>query len=1168
MALSLFPARAYGADMESLYDSDMDDLKTAAAEAIREANAEFSDEPTEDADEPTEDAEEAAQVPDEPTESVEEAAQVPDEPTESVEEAAQVSDEPAEGVEEAAQVPDEPAKDAEEAAQVSDEPAESGDEAAQAPDEPAKDAEEAAQVSDEPAESGDEAAQAPDEPTEDAENSYQSDSEGENAALLSGDLLGNGSCGANLEWYYDVEKTLTFVGSGAMTNYSNSYSSNRPPWYNYRTEITAIVIPEGVTSIGSYAFYGCSALQTVTIPKGVTSIGTYAFASCSALMTANLPEGLITIDAYAFSGCSVLTALTIPASAQTFGNSVFYNCSNLLLTVFRGSPGRTYAAASGYRHVISGDKNGVVIKRGGSCGDALLWMIYEDNALAFEGSGAMADYSDSSSNRAPWYSYRSEIASVIIPEGVTSIGNYAFYGCSALQTLNVPASVTSIGNYALSACSALTTSNIPDGATSIGNYAFSNCASLTALTLPVKTQSIGSNAFYNCEKLLLTVFPDSEGRKYAIQNGRRHVLAASEENPKPLTVLNCGSCGTSLSWLFYENNTLVLEGAGDMSNYSSGSAPWYQYREQIKTISLPDGLTSIGNYAFQGLASLESVVIPESVTKFGNGAFHSCAGLTSLNIPQSVTSVGNDCFSGRQALTLAVLRGSYGIRYAIKNSVPYAVSGETRKITAQGSCGDTLCWILFEDGTLEFDGYGNMYGWSAAKDVPWSAQKDNIKSLSIPEGVASVGARAFYECANLSAVKLPESLKSVGDYAFSKCASLTTLLIPKDASSISSSAFSECSGLTLTVIRGSEGRTYAIKQGLRHVVSDAPQSVIAASGSCGDNLLWLFYEDGTLAFEGSGNMSNYSQTNARTTAPWHSYSQQITAVSIPEGVTRIGSYAFYGATEYALDYRFANVKNIALPSSVTAIGDRAFYQCVGLTSVTLPDSLASIGEYAFYGCEGLTTLTIPAIVKPIGSNAFADCPNLTLKVYADSYAQEYATKNSIRHVVGEGPTILHSGSCGDKMTWALYESGVLAFSGSGAMWNYGKKASDSPWTTAPWLDYREQITGVTISEGVTNLGAYAFYGGMDYAKDFRFTNLKSVTLPASLTVLGDHAFEGCVGLVSISLPDGLSAIGAYTFANCGSPPQKRLPRAVRRRLRKRPGKPKSRPAPRIRSRKT
>ena len=937
-----------------------------------------------------------------------------------------------------------------------------------------------AQAADEP-EEDDSTAQAADTPMAEVSNeSAETDFETERAILL--DIpFNSGDCGDDLSWAFYEDGALVLEGSGDMYDY---YYYNAP-WYDYNEKIVEVILPDGLTSIGQYAFYECSELKTVTIPDSVTEIGHEAF-----------------------YGCSSLEALTVPAATETFGNNAFSGCDSLTLTVFRGSQGRTYAAENGYRHIISGDENGAAILWGGSCGESLFWSLYEDGALVLEGSGDMYDYYY---YNVPWYDYNEQIVEVILPDGLTSIGQYAFYECSELKSVS-----------------------IPDSVTKIGHEAFYGCSSLEALAIPSGASSIDRDAFSGCPNLLLTVFPDSEGRAYAIKNSLRHVLAADGDSPEPVEVLHSGSCGTSLSWLLQADGALVLEGSGEMKNYSSGGAPWYAYRESITAIALPDDLVSIGNCAFYQCEAVESVVIPESVTKIGSGAFQSCAALTSLNLPQSAASVESNAFNDCAALTLSVLRGSYGRRYAIKNGLPYATQEEARSVTAQGSCGDTLCWMLFEDGTLELEGYGSMYGKSAAKDTPWYANKDEVKSLSIPEDVTSIGARAFSECGNLSAVTFPESLKSIGDYAFSKCASLKALAIPEGVSSVSSSAFSDCPDLTLTVIRGSDGRAFAVKNHLRHVVSDAPQTVIADSGVCGDNLWWLFYESGTLAFEGSGNMSNYSQTDAHATAPWYSHCAEITAVNIPEGVTRIGSYAFYGDSQYLSDYRFVNLTSVALPASVTAVGDRAFYQCVGLTSAVLSDNTATIGDYAFYGCENLSALDVPALTKSIGSNAFSACPKLTLKVYAGSYAQEYATKNGVRHVAGEGSAVIHSGSCGEKLMWALHEDGVLTFAGSGNMWDYGKKGSDSPWTTAPWFDYRDQITSVAIPEGVTKLGAYAFYGGMDYAKDYRFTKLSGVTFPASLTTLGDHAFEGCAGLVSLSLPDELSAIGAYAFANCSA----------------------------------
>ena len=247
-----------------------------------------------------------------------------------------------------------------------------------------------------------------------------------------------GTCGDNLSWSLDTSTgLLDITGSGAMSNY---HESNQP-WANYRSSITSVNLPSGLSSIGDYAFYKCSRLTTITIPESVTSIGDYAFYYLNGLTTITIPESVTSIGNSAFDKCSGLTSLTIPECVTSIGNYAFYKCSGLTsLTIPEGVT---------------------------SIGDG-----------AFSGC--------------------SGLTSLTIPESVTSIGNSAFYKCSGLTSITIPENVTSIGSSAFYGCSGLTSITIPENVTSIGSSAFSGCTGLTSLTIPESVTSIGEYAFDGC----------------------------------------------------------------------------------------------------------------------------------------------------------------------------------------------------------------------------------------------------------------------------------------------------------------------------------------------------------------------------------------------------------------------------------------------------------------------------------------------------------------------------------------------------------------------------------------------------------------------------------------------------------------------------------------------
>ncbi len=265
-----------------------------------------------------------------------------------------------------------------------------------------------------------------------------------------------GSCGNNVTWTLSLSNgTLTISGTGAMADYS-SYTD--VPWYDYRSSIKSIVINDGVTSIGEFAFYNCYSLTSVTIPNSVKSIGSGAFGYCSSLTSITIPNSVISIGNYAFSGCSSLTSVTINSDAIV---------------------NRAYTASSNLSNIF---------------GSQVTKYIIGDNV---KGIGNYAFYNCSS------------LSSITIPNSVISIGNYAFYGCSSLTSVTIPNSVTSIGDYAFYDCSSLTSVTIPNSVTSIGEQAFCECYSLTSITIPNSVTSIGNYAFYGCSSLTSITIPNS-----------------------------------------------------------------------------------------------------------------------------------------------------------------------------------------------------------------------------------------------------------------------------------------------------------------------------------------------------------------------------------------------------------------------------------------------------------------------------------------------------------------------------------------------------------------------------------------------------------------------------------------------------------------------------------
>ena len=460
-------------------------------------------------------------------------------------------------------------------------------------------------------------------------------------------------------------------------NGANPLYYARHLYSNDETEITNLIIPQGVTAIGNNAFYNCSSLTSVTIPNSVTDIGESAFRDCNGLTSVTIDNSVISIGEGSFQGCTGLTSLIIPDNVTSIGKSAFSGCSALTSISIGSSLERVgtdaFYGCSGLTSV--------------QITDLASWCNISFN------KGYDYSYGQNTYNSNPlFYAHHlcmngKEIKDMIIPDGVTSIKDAAFIGYTDLSSITLPNSVTSIGEDAFKDCSGLASVhivdlaawcgilfsniyanplyyahhlyngdeteiiifNIPEGVTNIGDYAFYNCNSMNTIAIPNSLTSIGISAFQGCDNLTSIIIPD----------GVTSISDNAFRNCKSMTSIIMSNNITSIG-------ISAFEGCGNLTS-----------------INIPNSVTRIGKSAFRGCGGLKSVTIPNSVTSIGNYAFSGCRSIATFTIPSGLTSIGENVFSGCSCLTSITIPenvasiGKQAFRYCANLTTVFILNGVT-----------------------------------------------------------------------------------------------------------------------------------------------------------------------------------------------------------------------------------------------------------------------------------------------------------------------------------------------------------------------------------------------------------------------------------------------------------------------------------------------------------
>ena len=665
------------------------------------------------------------------------------------------------------------------------------------------------------------------------------------------------------------------------------------------TSLSKVQLSNGLIKIGDYAFGYCKSLAEITIPDSVTEIGGGAFSNCTSLSKVKLPNSLTKIGYSAFRDCKRLTEITIPDSVTEIGNYAFDRCTSLSKVQLSNGLIKIGDYAFGYCKSLAEITipDSVTEIGGGAfsrCSSLVDITVSPDNKNCVSVDGVLFSKDMSILLAYPAGNNRS---TYIVPDSVTEIGNSAFSGCTSLKELTIPDSVTEMGNYAFYNCTSLSKVKLSNGLTEIGSFAFSDCKRLAEMTIPDSVTEIGRSAFKGCINLTdITVSPDNKNF-----SGVDGVLFSKDMS------------------------TLLVYPAGNKRS----------------TYIVPDGVTEIGNYAFDRCTSLSKVQLSNGLTKIGDDAFSDCKSLTEITMPDSVTEIGS--FAFYRCTSLSKVKLSNGL-------------------TEIGSFAFSDCKRLAEmtipDSVTEI-GKSVFSGCSSLVEITVSPDNKNYVSVDGVLFSKDMSALLAYPAGNKrSTYTVPDSVTKIDDAAFFGCVYLTDITVSSDNKnyvSVDGVLFTKNMSTLVAYPAGNERSTYTIPYGVKKICVLAycenlkeivfPDSVIDASSelfivgcysftniTVSPGKKMLSSSDGVLFAIDERELIKYPAANERST------------YTIPDGVEIIYPEAFAHSK---------NLKSVTISESVTEIYESAFMCCTSLREITIPKSVVEIETSAFENCDSL-----------------------------------------------------------------------------------------------------------------------------------------------------------------------------------------------------------------------
>ena len=878
--------------------------------------------------------------------------------------------------------------------------------------------------------------------------------------------------------------------------------------FNKQSNLTSVVLPNGLTSIGDRAFAGTSLTQ-VTIPASVTDIGSEAFNDAKKLASVTFYEGLKTIGDSAFDGCSLLNTVALPNSLTKLGKSAFLYA------------GRDAATADGTLTIGGG-----------------LTEIPERAFMGMSKTGGAVAIPSGIVSIGTYAFYNTGFSSVSIPDGVTTIGASAFASTKQLKAVTLPGSVSTLGNNVFQS-SGIASATLNGTFTKIPESTFSGCDALTEITWQKTITEIGEKAFQSADAL-----------DEIDLTGIVHI-GAYAFNPDSSNVSNGVSKVTFGEGLLTIGDFAFADApiTGELvlpSTLTTIGSQAFKGCKKITKVNIPGSVETFSSSAFRECSALQEVTISDGVKTIPSGAFMSCTKLTEIKVPSSVTEIGGSAFTSAQRVYLqcaataqvgkSVLSGGVFVvdktqlEAFRENWSDYASS-----IVTEDMIVDDL--FIVEDGTLiKF-----LDRTATSAEIPASVTAiangvftTTVKTLTVSEGntafkaedsvLYSIDGKTLVYYLSGKADKsftVPDSVEKIDATISNRY--LNELTIGANVKEIAAGAFKSCSGLLTVTALGTTPATLG-EQAIPTRVTTiyVPESAVDAYKSAWSAYAKVIVAEGTVIefVVQAGNLIEYNGTNAEVVIPdgvtnidagVFSNRPEITKITLPASLKTIEGNNFAESTslthlvfnaENFTDvtlrvptkaqqlfpylttleiganvtkipgamFAFTNLASVNIPATVTQLSNYAFYNCENLTSVTLNEGLTRIGIGVFGNCAIGGTLTIPSTLTSFGANAFA------------------ANMQNQISLVYNVPDL--------QINTMNYQTGLFA--------------------TA-------NVTSVQFGANVVAIPAMMFNGN---------TVLTSIVLPDTITKIGERAFMGCTNLESINIPDGVTEIPYATFKNC------------------------------------